>query len=615
MLEKFKKLLYFCHMQCKVVCKVKKQLNLLNLYQMKRTLLFSAAMLAAAGMTVNAADNTMVQTVDFEAPAHLQVASAKSLPVFNIKKKQGGLKNYQFGKRMLAPAEELSAYYMLPQGSFYWSPDLQQGKYMSHFAYGPAYGDMTFKNYSTGSKSQTWTYEVIEGEDMVEKTSTEKDLTLNYPFSLNSYPKLAASDGVNTSNYQYSDGKGIYITGGNPSIIIQQVGSNWGFTGDETILASLSDPGYSDGFGPLNNNESAWWGQFANQAVGMPTNGKVAGFGFMLLKPDVPYALSRVFLTLSELTGDENAVITLTAYKVKEEDGANYVTDEVVATATTTVGEAMSTYIEDSYLLGFAFKEKIGELERTIDLTVDSSLFLQVDVPDGVTIAPIVDVSEQVSPDYYNSYTVFDDGYMLPWHYIAFTDETETAQYQVTSWNIALDVTYSWMFSVDNDYRFDAPVEGGSKTFNINSLYIPEGWEISDSNNALLDWVEYTPFYDETTGDMTLTFDVDPLPTEIKDRYTYVTVSAPGSSARFTIAQGDGSSVEGVETSAVVVSVVDGNFVVKGSNASMVDVYNVAGQKVASAVVDGETVVNAQDLAKGMYILKFNDNTAIKVVK
>ena len=53
----------------------------------------------------------------------------------------------------------------------------------------------------------------------------------------------------------------------------------------------------------------------------------------------------------------------------------------------------------------------------------------------------------------------------------------------------------------------------------------------------------------------------------------------------------------------------------KGSNASMVDVYNLAGQKVASAAVDGETVVNAQDLAKGMYILKFNDNTAIKVVK
>ena len=614
MLEKFKKLLYFCHMQCKVVCKVKKQLNLLNLYQMKRTLLFSAAMLAAAGMTVNAADNTMVQTVDFEAPAHLQVASAKSLPVFNIKKKQGGLKNYQFGKRMLAPAEELSAYYMLPQGSFYWSPDLQQGIYMSHFSYGPAYGDMTFKNYSTGSKSQTWTYEVIEGEDMVEKTSTEKDLTLNYPFSLNSYPKLAASDGVNTSNYQYSDGKGFYITGGNPSMIIQQVGSSWGMTGSEIIMGSLSDPGYTSGLGVMDNNKSSWWGEFANKELQMQTNGKVAGFGVMLLKPDVPYALSQVFLNLSELVGDKNAEISLTIYKVKEEGGKMYVTDEVVAKSTTTVGDAMSNYIADAYMLGFSFKQKEGELEKDITLTVDSSLFLQVEVPDGVTIAPIVDLSEEVMADYFNSYTVFEDGMMMPWHYVAFTDQTQTKQYSVISWNMAFDVTYTWMFSADNDYEFDAPVEGGSKTFNINSLYIPDSWEVSDSNDALYNWVDYTPFYDETTGEMTVTFDVAELPAETKGRYTYVTISNPGSSARFTIVQGE-AGVEGVETSAVVVSVVDGNFVVKGSNASMVDVYNVAGQKVASAAVDGETVVNAENLAKGMYILKFNDNTAIKVVK
>lgn len=581
---------------------------------MKRTLLFSVAMLAAAGMTVNAADNTMVQTVDFEAPAHLQVASAKSLPVFNIKKKQDGLKNYQFGKRMLAPAEELSAYYMLPQGSFYWSPDLQQGIYMSHFSYGPAYGDMTFKNYSTGSKSQTWTYEVIEGEDMVEKTSTEKDLTLNYPFSLNSYPKLAASDGANTSNYQYSDGKGLYITGGNPSMIIQQVGSSWELTGSEIIMGSLSDPGYTSGLGVMDNNKSSWWGKFANEELQMQTNGKVAGFGVMLLKPDVPYALSQVFLNLSELSGDKNAEISLTIYKVKEEGGKMYVTDEVVAKSTTTVGDAMSNYIADAYMLGFSFKQKEGELEKDITLTVDSSLFLQVEVPDGVTIAPIVDLSEEVMADYFNSYTVFEDGMMMPWHYIAFTDQTQTKQYGVISWNMAFDVTYTWLFSTDNDYEFDAPVEGGSKTFNVNSLYIPDSWEVSDSNDALYNWVDYTPFYDETTGEMTVTFDVAELPAETKGRYTYVTISNPGSSARFTIVQGE-AGVEGVETSAVVVSVVDGNFVVKGSNASMVDVYNLAGQKVASAAVDGETVVSGQGLAKGMYILKFNDNTAIKVVK
>ena len=397
-------------------------------------------------------------------------------------------------------------------------------------------------------------------------------------------------------------------------MIIQQVGSSWGMTGSEIIMGSLSDPGYTSGLGVMDNNKSSWWGKFANEELQMQTNGKVAGFGVMLLKPDVPYALSQVFLNLSELSGDKNAEISLTIYKVKEEDGKMYVTDEVVAKSTTTVGDAMSNYIADAYMLGFSFKQKEGELEKDITLTVDSSLFLQVEVPDGVTIAPIVDLSEEVMADYFNSYTIFEDGMMMPWHYVAFTDQTQTKQYGVISWNMAFDVTYTWMFSADNDYEFDAPVEGGSKTFNINSLYIPDSWEVSDSNDALYNWVDYTPFYDETTGEMTVTFDVAELPAETKGRYTYVTISNPGSSARFTIVQGE-AGVEGVETSAVVVSVVDGNFVVKGSNASVVDVYNVAGQKVASAAVDGETVVNAQDLAKGMYILKFNDNTAIKVVK
>ena len=581
---------------------------------MKRTLLFSVTMLAAAGLTVSAND-AKTKTLSFEAPVQLQAASAKSLPVFKAKKKAENVKGVNLGQKVLAASEDLQAYYALPQGSFYWSPDLTTGSYMPHFAYGPAYGNMTFVNYSTGATSQTWTFDDPNDLGGEQATSTDENLTLNYPFSMVNYPKLTASSGANSSTYQYADGGGYFITGGNPSMIIQQVGSSWGLTGNEAMMATLSDAAYVTSIGALDPNTSSWWGEFANQAVEMPTNGKVAGFGVMLLKPDVPYALSQVFLTLSELTGDENAEITLTAYKVKEENGMNYVTDEAVGTATTTVGEAMSTYIEDAYLLGFAFKEKTGNLERDITLTVDSPLFLQVSIPDNVSMTPIVDLSDKTYPDYFNSYTVFEDGYMLPWHYISFTDETQTAQYQTICWNMAMDITYSWMFSVDNDYRFDAPVEGGSKTFNINSLYIPDGWEISDSNNALFDWVEYTPFYDDTTGDMTLTFDVDPLPSDVKDRYTYVTVSVPGSSARFTIAQGDGSSVEGIETSAVVVSVVNGNFVVKGSNASSVDVYNVAGQKVASAAVDGETVVNAENLAKGMYILKFNDNTAIKVVK
>ena len=116
------------------------------------------------------------------------------------------------------------------------------------------------------------------------------------------------------------------------------------------------------------------------------------------------------------------------------------------------------------------------------------------------------------------------------------------------------------------------------------------------------------------TGETTLVLTADPLPAGVTGRSAEVTVSIPGASKTFYVQQGE-AGVEGVEVSANRVSVVNGNFEVEAASATSVDVYNVAGQKVASAAIEGTTVVPAQDLAKGMYILKFNDNTAVKVMK
>lgn len=617
MFEKFKKLLYFCHMQCEVVCKVKKQLNLLNLYHMKRTLLFSAAILAAVGVSVNA-ETSQCKNMELTGLVETTTSSQQSVKKLISKGvSSADFSGYQFGKKAQASGDEFSAMYMLPQGSFYWSPDLNNGSYRPNWVMAPAYGDITFLNLTKGATSQTWTYEEFDPTSETGTktlTSTDVNLTVNYPFGLFGLPSLEASNGSQKATYQFGNSKGLIFTGGNPAVIIRELGSQAGFDGSEVMMGAVSNTATDDGWGPLENQKNTWYGQLAN-ANDIQTSGLVQGFGMMLLKPDVPYALSRVFFNMAELTGDKNAELTLTVYKIEEKDGGNYITDEVLATATAKVGDALNAYYENTYWLGFEFKNKVGELVRNLPLTLKTGAFLQVTAPEGVLFAPAVTLSSTNFPDYFNSYVVFEDGVLLPLHYIGFRDESGSKEYGVSAWNSAFDVTYTWLFSTDDDYRFDAPVDGGSKTFNVNCLYAPDSWDVTDSQDAIGDWVDYTTFYDDNTGDMTLTFDVAELPSEIKDRYTSVTVSVPGSSARFTIAQGDGSSVEGVETSAVVVSVVDGNFVVKGSNASVVDVYNVAGQKVASAVVDGETVVNAQDLAKGMYILKFNDNTAIKVVK
>ena len=82
----------------------------------------------------------------------------------------------------------------------------------------------------------------------------------------------------------------------------------------------------------------------------------------------------------------------------------------------------------------------------------------------------------------------------------------------------------------------------------------------------------------------------------------------------FVATQGE-ASVAGVEATNSKVSVVDGNFVVESDNATSVAVYNLAGQKVAEQAFAGKATIKASDFAKGIYVLKFNDNTVLKLTK
>ena len=60
----------------------------------------------------------------------------------------------------------------------------------------------------------------------------------------------------------------------------------------------------------------------------------------------------------------------------------------------------------------------------------------------------------------------------------------------------------------------------------------------------------------------------------------------------------------------------DGDFVITApASINAVSVYNIAGQLINTAAVDGTTTVDGASLAQGVYILKFNDGSSVKVVK
>ena len=116
------------------------------------------------------------------------------------------------------------------------------------------------------------------------------------------------------------------------------------------------------------------------------------------------------------------------------------------------------------------------------------------------------------------------------------------------------------------------------------------------------------------TGVTEVKFEVEALPAGVEGRACDVVLSYYGASATIHITQGN-AGVEGVEVSAAKVSNVNGNFVVSCDNATEVSIYNAAGSLVKTAAINGESVIDAQNLANGMYILKFNNNVIVKAVK
>lgn len=181
-----------------------------------------------------------------------------------------------------------------------------------------------------------------------------------------------------------------------------------------------------------------------------------------------------------------------------------------------------------------------------------------------------------------------------------------------TGFGLSFDVTYPWLMT-EGSKEFEANRAGDSKTFQFSSYYVPDAYEVE--GEGLDEWYTVTVGeIDPNTYLTPVTIEVDPFTGE-DARVAAVNFTVPGSKETIWVAQHSASSVDNVAASATKAAVEGGNFVVESANATAVAVYNVAGQKVASAAIEGKTVIPAADLANGMYILKFNDNTVVKVVK
>ena len=575
---------------------------------MKKMLLLAIA--ASATMAVSASNVGVLRQTDNliargNAAATVVTPKAPVAPVAKI--------STRLAKPVRPLAEgDLVASYRLPN-MFYMgyliSEDGQtQGSYATagvgnEFAHGPAYTLLPFVNTSTGATQYSWSY--LDPTTFEDATSTDTDLYLQYEYSQLDAPVLTASNGTDTDTYSAA---ALLMYGGQSMMQFSDIG--YAYFYDNPGNVALQEGGSSFGLGKRDGQA-----------------GYGSRIGIAYPAPYAPYAISQI---LVEAAVDFPAGTELTAeiYKLEVEGEQLVVSDEPLATATFIAQKDYTNSAGAGFVttatLPFNVQIFDGLLYSDGFVTIDSAIAIMFDSnPSNVTtFDPIAFTSTDLAYVQNNAWMATEDeeGFGVGG---VFTQQGASTTTYVNNFSIYTDATFGWflpesdrVLSGDYEDYVTAATTGETITIPFNSYFIADLTTVQVwSEDGTVDWVDYTLENGEQSVDLTLT--VDALPAGVSGRKCTLIFTPTGSAPyKLTIGQGTVGVEDAVVTSAAQVSVVGGNFVVNAPETiNAVTVYNVAGQAVATSEIAGNTTVDASSLAKGVYVLRFNDGSTVKVIK
>ncbi len=574
---------------------------------MKKSLLFSLALVPAAAFAGVVGANRAVSV-----PANMlkAVPASEQLVKAAPNAVKANLKaNNAFNVK---PKADVEAGYVLPDGSFFWGWGVSAdgSKYVSmqnSFTLAPCNVPLTWENVSTGATSFTWTYPVdydATGSSEVTETSTEKDLVWTPPcFYMFSQPVLAAGE----SEYSYP---GYALYGG----VAYTQGYYFLTYPDDFYSIKSADGGkYS---------YSAFWGASENTASYLEQ------IGFKGLNPSVTsmyqcypasaadYLIESVAVrgAFDKYTSDK---LIAKIWKVNEE---GYLSDLMYEGYID--GSEVETSEENWCSATIPFYESDGELESQVFAQIPANTPIVIEITgfdaakDSFLLAGLTESGEMAEDDATPSYFgVTYDGKsgrttsLVPCGAITFGSTGSESHFALI--DIATNMYYSYV-EVDSDV-FNFSTEGETKTLNVSSLFTSDSLYLEGEGEG--DWWSYEIGETDDDGVTPVEITVAPLAEGVHKNWSMVNVRTLGASTPIYLLQDDGSSVNSVATTSTSAKVVNGNFEVESANATAVAVYNLAGQKVAETTFDGKATVAAADLAKGVYVLKFNNNVVVKLAK
>lgn len=478
-----------------------------------------------------------------------------------------------------------------------------------NLALAPYKTSLEWTNVSPAYESCTWTYPDEEGN---ETTSSSKNLEApEYGFAQYDAPSLVTKIGSKTSDaaklydaVQY--GGSVMIRNGDSYLSFDAAMYDLNRLVSKKAKFSLA----RDGVFGMGATSDATWNQLL-KTEGM----KVTGMGMFIPQPAAPYTLSSanavVYYTAGKLT--DKSQLKATVYKV-EDDGSFTAMAEGYCSPSEIYKADDKSYPKAV----FYFEREIDGLPTQAELFVDYPIVIQfsANLAEGEEFDFVNAFDSAPNEVENNVYVFFNDASgtrkMINTTALSFEDGSAAAGLYAS-----FDATYSWLRS-DED-AFEAKPAGESKTFDLDSYYnlvSSKGENLATATGeGLGDWytVSFANGSDTEPAKMTVTVNALPEGTDV--RSSYFDVEVFGMMKRFYVAQHSEAGVSDLAVSATKAFVNGGNIVVSSPKATRVAVYNVAGQKVAEQAFAGKATIKASDFAKGIYVLKFNDNTVLKLTK
>ena len=584
------------------------------------------------------AEQAKVQAKDFT-HAVLPQAKAQQMRLAEPVKLDG----FNFMKAPARVAEnELFAYYVEPVGALHMAMDFEEGLLSYPNLVIPSFADVTFLNASTGTSS--WTLNEMtpsevgleEGTDF--QIDANSNLVLNMPLmgmgAIMPTITVAADNGV-TESYYYGKNAVYSDLTFSPEECYFAMGLSLDALATGDIL------GHSGQFFALDDN---------NFYGSMTRDGVKCSAVMSLVRPAAPLYIESMEILVSgpfdeegNSTGEPipaNGSLTLTLYRVAD-DGL--ITDEVIATSTATLGGDEATItpasgMDGAYVVHFDFYDVADDgFREKIALTEDKPF------------AAVITGFDQEGYDAHFPFTCDPTGFMGT-GYVMFGDELSFFSYndfasspvtdgdKMNATHLMLQMNASYTcFNFANRVQEDVvvPAEGGMgvsaviEGVSYNDIDIYSSYPLKDAETGegyvwyneeeLPDWIKIgadDQLYNQY-GILMFMVEGEALPAGVEGRAADITLYTLGNQATFRVVQGDVTSISTVEDAQLnVINNGDSFALSYAEGIRGVQVVNVAGQVVADYALDGTSAtIPASALAKGLYILKFDNGQTVKVMK